>query len=265
MIRRNGSLPNRIEAADDAPGQDVTLWTNAARCRDCNRCVRACPVKAVRKEGGQARICADDCILCGMCVRECPQGAKSYRGEVNKVEELIRTAPLVAASIAPSYMAAFTPAERRGIPGVLRRLGFGIVAETAAGAEMVARASRRIIDANPSGKYICTACPAVVRYVQRYRPEAAAMLLPVASPMAAHSRYLKTRYGAGTAVVFIGPCIAKKDEAVREESRSDAGWPGVDAVLTFDELVGWAKARRREAVPGERWLRKDRGPLHGPP
>jgi len=86
-------------------------------------------VNAIRKEGGQAKICPDDCILCGIYVRKCPQGAKAYRSEVRLVEDLMHTAPLVVASVAPSYMAAFTPAERRGLPGVLRSPGFSIVTE----------------------------------------------------------------------------------------------------------------------------------------
>ncbi len=242
----------------EAPAQNTTLWTNAARCRDCNRCVRVCPVKAVRKEGGQAGVCPDDCILCGICVRECPQGAKSYRNEIPLVEELIRTVPLVAASVAPSYMSAFTSAECRGLPGVLRSLGFGIVAETAVGAEMVAQASRKLIDSSPPGKFLCTACPAVVRYVQRYKPEVTGALLPLASPMVAHSRHLKARYGPDTAVVFIGPCLAKKEEARREECR-----PSVDAVLTFDELNDWVKSRGLSFIQAEESDFDDLKPANG--
>ncbi|HAP32640.1 MAG TPA: histidine kinase [Firmicutes bacterium] len=246
------------DVTDQAVGHDATLWTNATRCRDCNRCVRSCPVKAVRKEGGQARIGPENCILCGICVRECPQGAKSYRSQVSRVEHLIRTAPLVAASVAPSYMAAFTPAEQRGLPGVLRGLGFGLVAETAVGAEMVARASRGLINQNPTGRFICTACPAVVRYIQRYKPEAVGALFPLASPMTAHARYLKTKYGPQTAVVFIGPCLAKKDEALREECQ-----PSVDAVLTFDELIGWVKSRGLSFVQAEESSFDDFRPTSG--
>lgn len=257
VTRDNGTLNKSILAAE-APEQGVVLWTNAARCRDCNRCVRICPVKAVRKEGGQARVCPDSCVLCGICVRECPQGAKSYRSEVSQAEHLIRTAPLTAVSLAPSYMAAFTAAEQRGLPGVLRGLGFGIVAETAVGAEMVARASRMLIDRNQTGKFICTACPAVVRYVQWYKPEAAGALLPLVSPMVAHARYLKARYGPETAVVFVGPCIAKKDEAQRDECQ-----PGVDAVLTFDELTDWVRSRGLSFTRAEESAFDDLRPADG--
>jgi len=246
------------DTAGEAAGQQAILWANMARCRDCNRCVRVCPVKAVRKQGGQAQICSDDCILCGICVRECPQGAKSYRNDVQMVESLIRTVPLVAASVAPSYMAAFTPAERRGLPGILRSLGFGVVTETAAGAEMVAQASRKLVERDLRGKFICTACPALVRYIQRYKPEAVDALFPLASPMTAHARYLKAKYGPQTAVVFIGPCLAKKDEARREECR-----PSADAVLTFDELIGWVKSRGLSFVQAEESDFDDLRPTNG--
>jgi iron only hydrogenase large subunit-like protein len=123
---------------------------------------------------------------------------------------------------------------------------------------MVANASRRLIEQNPSGKFICTACPAVVRYVQWYKPEAVGALLPLVSPMVAHSRYLKARYGPETAVVFVGPCIAKKDEALREECR-----PGVDAVLTLDELADWVSSRGLSFIRVEESAFDDLRPADG--
>ena len=223
---------------DAGPTGSGIVWTNAARCRDCNKCVRVCPVKAVRKAQGQAQVVADMCLLCGMCVRECPQAAKSYRTEIGTVEELMRTAPRIIASVAPSYLVSFGPGEVRALPSVLRRLGFDLVTETAVGARLVATESRRIIDADPKGRYISTACPAVVNYIRRYRQDAIGALMPVASPMVAHARYLRSRYGRDSVVVFVGPCIAKKEEAARPGER-----PEVDAVLTFEELVHWMGQR----------------------
>lgn len=222
------------------------LWTNPARCRDCNRCVGVCIVKAVRKRNNQAEISPEKCILCGMCFKECPQDAKAYQNEIKKVETLIRERSTVVASIAPSFLSAFSAAERRGLPAILRQLGFAIVTETAVGAELVAEASRSIIDADPLGKHICSACPSVVRYIQKYKPEAAEAILKIASPMVAHGRYLKARYGDETGVVFIGPCIAKKEEA-----SSQNGGDAIDAVLTFDELLEWIEQKKKSLALAE--------------
>lgn len=224
--------PDRVQGG-------AILWTNPARCRDCNRCVRSCLVKAIRKEGHQANVVSEKCLLCGMCLRECPQGAKVYLDGTERVAAMIKAGTPVVVSLAPSYLAVFSPAEVRGLPGVLRQLGFALVTETAVGAELSARAARTLMEANPEGQYIYTACPAVVNYIQQKKPELSAALLPVASPMVAHARYLKLIYGRDTKVVFIGPCLAKKREALEEGDH-----PSVDAVLTFEELKNWLQRQK---------------------
>ncbi|HSW36402.1 MAG TPA: [Fe-Fe] hydrogenase large subunit C-terminal domain-containing protein [Candidatus Limnocylindrales bacterium] len=210
------------------------IWTNAARCRDCNRCVKSCLVKAIRKEGHQAKVLSNRCILCGICIRECPQGAKAYLDSTNEVISMLQSGAQVAVSLAPSYLAAFSSAEIRGLPGVLRQLGFSLVTETSVGAELSAQAARAIIEANPHKQYIYAACPAMVGYVYQKWPELVPALLPVASPMIAHGRYLKSTYGKNLKVVFIGPCVAKKEEAANEVEN-----PSIDAALTFEELKKW--------------------------
>jgi PAS domain S-box-containing protein len=190
-------------------------------------------VKAVRKQGGQAQVVPEQCILCGRCVLECPQQAKSYRDETGLVQELVSAKATVIASVAPSYLGAFSPAESRALPSVLRQLGFRLVTETAVGADLVAASCRALLHAHPEGRYLTSACPSVVEYVRRLSPAVEPALFAVVSPMVAHARFLKQRYGPDAAVVFIGPCIAKKAEA--EAFRED-----VSAALTFEELRLWA-------------------------
>lgn len=225
---------------------DSIVYTNKARCRDCYRCVRVCPVKAIRMNGGQAFVVGAACVSCGTCVRECPQGAKTYRHEVERVEELLAQPGITAVSVAPSFAALYSQAEQRRLPVVLRRLGFGYVAETAVGAAPVAHATADWTATHAGKKHIATSCPAVVSYVERYRPELVASLVPVSSPMVAHARHLKQKLGTGSKVVFIGPCVAKKMEAARIET---AG--AVDAVLTFEELADWLHRRQMSLGAGE--------------
>ncbi len=218
---------------------EAIVYTMKARCRDCYRCVRVCPVKAVRMRDGQATVDEARCIACGTCIRECPQKAKAYRQDAAAVERLLAGPAPVAASLAPSFAAEFDPPVRLRLVGALRRLGFARVAETAVGAGPVA--CKNLEFARPgaaSGPVLGTACPAVVAYVRRFYPALTENLAPVASPMVAHARLLRARLGGDWRVVFIGPCVAKKMEC---------GWPetggAVDAALTFAELRAWLERR----------------------
>lgn len=210
------------------------VYTNKAHCRDCYRCLRVCPVKAIRMENGQAYVVAERCISCGTCIRECPQGAKQFRNDLERASRLLSSGETVAASIAPSFVAVFPDWAQRRLPSALRKLGFSYVGETAIGAYHVAAETARICAAEKDSPHICTACPAVVSYVERYQPDKVDMLVPVVSPMIAHARHIKEKLGSGTKVVFIGPCVAKKAEAERPEYKGL-----VDCVLTFSELLDW--------------------------
>ena len=215
---------------DNLESRQSTIYTVTANCQDCYRCVRVCPVKAISVRGGQACIEDDLCIKCGTCVRECPQNAKTIRSSMDVAKDLIRSGRPVAASVAPSFAALFDGWRSTRLPSALRRLGFRCVSETAEGARLVAEET---VKAMSKGS-ICTACPAVVNYVEKYRPEFVDSLIPVVSPMVAHARLLKQRLGPEYAVVFLGPCAAKKQEALRPENVG-----AVDAVLTFIELEEW--------------------------
>jgi uncharacterized Fe-S cluster-containing protein len=151
---------------------------------------------------------------------------------------MIKENPLVIASVAPSYAAAFADYGGGLFPALLKHLGFQMVAETAVGAEMVAIETARIIMEEPH-PHISSACPVIVNLVSRYYSWGVDMITPVVSPMIAHGRYLKKKYGANTKVVFIGPCPAKKAEA---EQPDMAG--AVDGVLTFEEIREWISSTK---------------------
>jgi iron only hydrogenase large subunit-like protein/uncharacterized Fe-S cluster-containing protein len=219
-------------------GIEQIVFTLTARCRDCYRCLRSCPVKAIRMEKGQAYVDGARCIACGTCIKECPQQAKAFRYDIDAAQRLIEGGRLVAASIAPSFAAVFNGWQRTRLPSALRALGFRFVGQTSHGAYQISAHTRRLAEEGGKETYIGTACPALVNYIEKYQPELAGNLLPLVSPMVAHARMLKEKLGHDTKVIFIGPCVAKKSELFRPEVRGV-----VDCVLTFREIMAWIEQK----------------------
>ncbi|MDD3839139.1 MAG: [Fe-Fe] hydrogenase large subunit C-terminal domain-containing protein [Clostridia bacterium] len=205
-----------------------------ANCVNCYRCIRECPVKAIRMKDEQAEIIEDACISCGICLKSCPQNAKSIRNDVGIVKELIENKQDIYVSLAPSFMAAFDVDHPGKIISGLNALGLKKVQETSLGALLVSKEYKRLFDKNDQSCFITTACPTVNSLVQQYYPDVVDCLAPVVSPMLAHAKLLKQKYGQNIRVVFIGPCVAKKQEV--KEFQNDQL---VDAVLTFKELQEW--------------------------
>ncbi len=223
------------------------IYTEPTQCQDCYKCIRECPVKAIKVESGYASIIAELCIYCGRCVELCPHGAKKVRYDRPRVRSLLAQFPKTVVSLAPSWVSDFPEVPEAKLIAALRKLGFYGVSETALGAEQVSAHAARLIQENPDRTCLSTACPVVVEYVEKYRPEAVGSLIPLLSPALAHAKLLRRELGEDTRVVFIGPCIAKKRE-------SDLHPELLDAALTFADLRAWMKdsgISPQEMEPGE--------------
>ena len=207
------------------------IYTEINNCRDCYRCVRHCPVKAIQIKDAHAEIIYDRCTFCGTCVTECPNSVKVIRNDVDRVNMAFLSNRKVIVSLAPSYVSEFIGYEDNFIRA-LYRLGFDAVSETAIGAELVSRALDMYMEDHGQAPFISTACPSVVQMVRKYFPEDIDALAPVPSPLQTHSAYLRRLYGNNIVIVFIGPCIAKKVEADEHP-----GYP--DIALTFKEVRQW--------------------------
>ncbi|KPU46111.1 iron hydrogenase 1 [Oxobacter pfennigii] len=205
-----------------------------ADCRNCYKCIRQCPVKAIAYKNDQVEIIDEDCILCGNCLSVCPQNAKSIRRDIELVKASINKKEKVYVSLAPSFAAAFENVNERLMTHALEKLGFIYVEETALAAYHVSRQYEKLMSERKMKNIITTACPSIVYLVERYYPELVDMLAPVISPMVAHGKMLKEMYGPRIKVVFIGPCASKKQEF---KDINNAGV--ISFVLTFQELKEW--------------------------
>jgi iron only hydrogenase large subunit-like protein/uncharacterized Fe-S cluster-containing protein len=211
------------------------------KCKDCYKCVRACPMKAIKIEGGHAHIIEERCISDGSCLNVCPQEAKRVSSDLDLVKEWLSSGERVAASIAPSFPAFFDLSALVRPSKALRCKGFSLVQETSVGAELVAREHAQLISrtyGEPRFPLLTSSCPAVINMIEKHYPEVIPYVAPVVSPMIAHGRYIKTMFNEVDRVVFIGPCVAKRDELGRSCNNTGRG-RAIDAVLTFPEVEHW--------------------------
>ena len=210
------------------------LKLKKSNCRNCYKCIRSCPVKSIRFSGGQANIVAEDCILCGQCVVNCPQDAKQIVSSVEAVKVMLKDTAPVIVSVAPSFVANYETVGIETLREALKKLGFADAEETAIGATIVKNEYDRILREGNRDIVISSCCHAINLLIQKHYPSALPYLADVVSPMIAHCQDIKRRI-PGCKTVFIGPCLAKKDEAERSGGI-------VDAVLTFEELGQWFAA-----------------------
>lgn len=208
------------------------IYTELTECQDCYKCLRECPVKAIQIVQGHARVIEERCIHCGTCVEVCPQKAKKVRKDLDRARILVRLRPKSVLSLAPSFVAEFPELPVERLIAACRRLGFTHVSETSVGADLVSRGMRELVERERPAMVISSACPSVVQYIDKYLPSMRTALSESCSPMVAHARMLRQMLGQDTAVVFAGPCIAKKWEA-------DHSGGAVDVALTFQELRAW--------------------------
>ena len=210
------------------------LTLKKSNCKNCYKCIRHCPVKAIRFSGNQAHIIGNECILCGQCFVVCPQNAKEIVDETEKVKVFLQSGDPVIVSLAPSFIANYEGVGINAMRKALKHLGFYDVEETAIGATIVKTEYERMLREDERDVIITSCCHSINLLIQKHYPQALEYLADVVSPMQAHCKDIKSRF-PNAKTVFIGPCVAKKDEAEHYEGI-------VDAVLTFEELTEWFKS-----------------------
>lgn len=207
------------------------VYTLVNECHDCYKCVRECPVKAIKIENNHASVIPEKCISCGTCVKVCPANAKCVRNDLERVKNLLISGKDVYVSLAPSWSGVFEMSPQRMI-AILKKLGFKDVSETALGAQEVSIRTAEMLNSMDKGLLISSACPVIVDYIRLYKPEFTKYITPIGSPARTHAKILREEYGNDIAIVFIGPCIGKKNEADAQDGL-------IDISLTFEELKIW--------------------------
>jgi iron only hydrogenase large subunit-like protein len=212
--------------------QTYPIYTVKAECQDCYKCVRHCPVKAIKVEDGHAAVMPELCIACGNCVKVCPVHAKRVRDDVGRARLLLEAERKVYVSLAPSWISEFKGVAPQQMVVALRQLGFSGVSETALGAQAVSLRTAEQLREHKSGPVLSSACPVTVDFICKYMPEFVPCITALLSPALTHAKMLHEHFGKDIAVVFIGPCIAKKNEADRHSDK-------MDLALTFAEIKEW--------------------------
>lgn len=205
------------------------IYTEKTECQDCYKCVRECPVKAIRVVDGSAQVIPEACILCGRCTQVCPVGAKRIRDDLQDAIQLLVDKKEVYVSLAPTFRTEFSGMDTSRLISAIKKLGFAGVSETALGAQEVSASCARLLHEGTNPLWISSACPSVVHLIEQYYPHLVPHITPVESPLQAHVRMLKAAFGDDIGVVFIGPCVAKKNEAT----------DSFDVALTFTDLRRW--------------------------
>ena len=228
------------------------------KCIKCGKCAKACPYHAiihlerpcaaacgmdaiVSDENGKAIINQDKCVACGQCLVSCPFGAIVDKGQIFQVIQSITKGDKVIAIVAPAFIGQFG---KHSTPGkfiaAMKKLGFRRIVEVAVGADMCTiEEARDFMEKVPNEqRYMATSCcPAWHSMIEKLFPSEYGNISMTLTPMVFTARLMKKEY-PGCKVVFVGPCAAKKLEAIRADIRSD-----VDFVLTFEELQGMFEAK----------------------
>lgn len=205
------------------------VYTIEAECQDCYKCVRHCPVKAIQVRDGHAAVIPEMCVACGNCVEVCPVKAKQVRNGTGRARRLLAETVPVYVSLAPSWVSEFRGVSAAHLVRALKELGVAGVSETALGAQLVSAEIARELDGGSPGLLLSSACPTSVDFIRKYLPELAGRITLVASPLIAHCRLLRDTFGENIRTIFIGPCIAKKNESDRHPDL-------LNLALTYPEL-----------------------------
>ena len=207
------------------------ITSERGRCLECWSCVRYCPANAIRIADGATEVIEEKCVACGLCVSECGNCGHSVRDDTGLVRDLLSSGRPVVCVLATEFVAALHPIPTSEIENAVEALGFYAVESTLLGEELVAMAYERLHGRDGGLPVLRSTCPVATAWVRRFHPKLTQALAPIVPPYVAQARLIKSLYPADTAVVYVSPCYARKDEFLDPELDG-----AVDAAIDFLEL-----------------------------
>lgn len=248
------------------PTNAVSIGKNRAnidqdKCIKCGRCKETCPYSAIVKYErpcaeacgvnaiesdylGRAQINRDRCVSCGRCITYCPYGAIADKSQIYQLIKSLKTNDHIYAIIAPSFLGQFGPlASPVQIFEGIKQLGFKDVVEVSLGADITTlHEAKEFLERVPDEiPYMGTSCcNSWTLMVKKLFPDQFDFISDSSSPMVETAKYIKKK-DTNAKITFIGPCISKKLEALREDVKDY-----VHFVITFEELMGMFVAKNIE-------------------
>lgn len=187
------------------------IYTND-NCIGCNKCIRSCPtLMANISENGKINIDNDMCIECGACFDNCQHNARDYEDDTEKFLADLKAGKRYSIIVAPAFIANY-PNDYKKIFGYLKSLGVEHIYSVSHGADITTWAYIKYLKETGKQGMISQPCPAIVNYIEHYRPKLIDSLMPIHSPMMCEAIYLKKYLREETELVFLSPCIAKRLE-----------------------------------------------------
>ncbi len=234
-------------------------FIDQSKCIKCGKCKAACPYDAIAKKVrpckiacgvdaiendsfGRAYINQDKCVSCGMCMVSCSFGAISDKSQIFQLIRALNSGDEIVAEVAPAFAGQFGDGVTiENLKAALLKLGFKELYEVALGADIGAMAEAHHYVSSVVSKelpfMLTSCCPSWSMLAKKQFPDLIDKISQELTPMVATARMIKEER-PNARVVFIGPCAAKKLEAMRTSVRSD-----VDFVITFEELLGMFDAK----------------------
>ena len=184
------------------------------KCVNCQRCIAVCPVKMCNNGSGDY-VAFDEklCIGCGSCIEACTHGARKGIDDAELFFDSLKKGEKIVAIVAPAAIVSFRGKDLE-LNGFLKSLGVEAVFDVSFGAELTTKSYVEYIKNKNPDCVISQPCPALVSFIETYRPELIKYLAPADSPMLHCAKMIKefyTKY-TGYKIAAISPCYAKRRE-----------------------------------------------------
>ncbi|MFZ5643498.1 MAG: methyl-accepting chemotaxis protein [Bacillota bacterium] len=194
---------------------DKVILVDEKNCVGCNKCIRSCPVfdanYAYIAEGqNKVEVNPERCILCGNCIEVCDHKARNYRDDTELFFEDLERGKKISIIAAPSIRVNFGNYEN--LFGFLKSKGADVIYDVSFGADITTWAYLKAVKEKNLSSVIAQPCPAIVSYIEKYKPELIKNLAPIHSPMVCTAIYLKKYAGVSNNIAFLSPCIGKVSE-----------------------------------------------------